>query len=176
MQNPSSRTKKSPGVWRDLALSCCALVAVVFAAALVSAADPCKVHKLEVPDPKTLKLGEGENVIASVDTERGKFEARVNVKNKLASEPRYFLGGKLLKETPESKVPKAQRDCLKNAERGASAYEDELKSSGRQAMSWVAPAAYTPARRCDVYVGCDDRGCCAFALCSGQGFIYCELF
>lgn len=63
-----------------LVLACLTLTAAV-------GSNTCKVHKLELPDPDTLKLPDGEHVIASVDTENGKFEARVSVKNRIASKP-----------------------------------------------------------------------------------------
>src|SRR5690242_18272185 len=93
-----------PGVLVVLMLACLTIAAAV-------APDKCKVHKLELPDPNTLKLPDGEHVIASADTENGKFEARVNVKNKVASKPRLYIGGMLLREARESEIPKDLLDC-----------------------------------------------------------------
>lgn len=178
MQIRSSHTKKLPGALRRPALICFALVAMVSATAMVSAVDTCKSIKLEIPDPKTLKLRDGDHVIAAVDTERGKLEARVNVKNNVAAEPRYFWGGKPLKDTPESEVPESLRDCLKNAGRTASASGNSFRTSAHHAMGWTAPASYVPpVGSCLITsYGCSGGFCCASATCyrsgggSGYGF------
>jgi hypothetical protein len=130
-----------------LALACFTL------AAAVPPVDRCKAHKLEIPDPGTLKLADGEHVIASVDTENGKFEARVSVKNKVASKPRFYIGGKLLNPARESEIPKEFRDCLKEAQRSASASRSPLENPAHGALAWLPPAA-SAAVSCRAWATC----------------------
>src|SRR3954462_9869336 len=72
-----------------------------------------KTYRMTLPDRATLKLADGEHKIGSVQTEHGSFEARVNVKGKDVSAPRFLVGGRALKEVSESTLPQGLRDCLK---------------------------------------------------------------
>lgn len=171
-------------VLQVLALLCCITLAVA-----IPAATDCKIYKLEVPDPVSLKLPDGEHTIAAVATDHGRFEARVNVKNKVASEPYYFLGGKLLKETRESEVPAELRDCLKK-ELTSSISGDWLEKAATASSGRFVPASYAPEpfRTCRTFAGCNSVPgdgehieCCAFAVCyfkngSSSQTSYCGIY
>ena len=154
MRNRSTQT----GLLVILALACLTLAAAV-------APDKCKVHKLELPDPDTLKLSDGEHVIASTDTENGKFEARVDVKNRVASKPRLYIGGKLLREAPESQIPKDMLDCLKESERTAWT-PGSLVDTTAHAFAWVSPAT-APKVSCIAFAECV-KGPWGGYACAGQ--------
>jgi hypothetical protein len=135
----------------------------------VPAATECRTHRLEVPDPATLSLKEGENVIAAVLTEGGRLEARVTVKDKVVSEPLFFIGGKLLNETPESQIPGPVRDCLKNAQKAAST-SGGFDSTTLHGLAWSAPAAFR-APKCVATATCAKNlaggyNCIAYACCT----------
>jgi hypothetical protein len=183
MANRSTQTWKSMGVLQVLALLCCLTLAVA-----IPAATDCKTYKLEVPDPASLKLSEGEHTIAGVATDHGRFEARVTVKNKEISEPHYFLGGKLLKPTPESEVPGDLRDCLKK-DLKRSAISGHLWENPTAASTRWMPASYVPEPTavCYTNVSCGApnffgrRQCCAAAYCrfsdgSGNLALYCGIY
>jgi len=160
---------KQTGVLMILALACLTLAAAV-------APETCKVHKLELPDPATLKLPDGEHVIASVDTENGKFEARVNVKNKVASKARLYVGGKLLSEARESEIPKDLLDCLKESEKTGSNSES-LVNTKAHAFAWVSPPTATTTT-CTAVAECvkgpfGGYACAGQVCCTGNG---CESF
>ena len=157
---------KQTGVLIILALACLTLAAAV-------APDKCKVHKLELPDPDTLKLPDGEHVIASADTENGKFEARVNVKNKVASKVRLYVGGKLLSEARESEIPKDFLDCLKESEKTGSNSGGLVNTTAR-AFASVSP----PTATCTAVAECvkgpwGGYACAGQVCCTGNG---CESF
>jgi hypothetical protein len=163
--NQSTRAKKSLNV-----LSIPALMAAL--ALMVFAADQCKTFKLEVPDPATLNLKDGEHVIAAVETDHGKFEARVIVKDKVASEPRLFIGRKLLEETPESRIPRPTRDCLESAEKAQNAAfscGSWLGNAARPTLDWIVPATYA-------VKGC--RIIKAWSRCAeaNPGYFYCVAY
>jgi len=167
MRSRSTQT----GAFVILALACFTLAAAV-------APDKCKVHKLELPDPETLKLPDGEHVIASVDTENGKFEARVNVKNKVASRPRLYIGGKLLREARESEIPKDLLDCLKESERTGS-NSGSLVDTAARAFGWVSPPP-SPRVACIAVAECVKGPwggyACGGQVCCTGNVIECENF
>jgi len=143
-------------------------------AAAVSAITECNVFKLSIPDPQTLKLKDGVHVIAASDTEQGKFEARVTAKSGVVSSPLYFLGGKLLKDVPESEVPASNRECVANAEKSAASAGKRIDPFGQSAMSWITPASYAPAASCLTFGSCAKQLngkylCCAHATCFING-------
>jgi len=146
--------------------------------AAVPAASVCKTFRLEVPDPAELKLQDGEQIIASTSTANGRLEARVTVKGGVASQPRYYLGGRLFEKVPESKVPAEIRECLKSSQRAQNA---GLPSSGllgsvRPSLSLVAPVAYAkePKIKCVVLSsGCLGSYCFATVCCEVGAFAEC---
>lgn len=139
MANRLTQTRKSMSVLQVPTLLCCLTLAVA-----IPAATDCKTYKLEVPDPASLKLPDGEHTIAAVATDHGRFESRVNVKNKVASEPHYFIGGKLLIETRESEVPADLRDCLKKELKTSSVSGDWLEKAAPASSGRIVPASYVP--------------------------------
>lgn len=175
MQSHSIQTTKSPGGMRSLFLVCVALIAVVSAANFVSAIVPCNVHRLEVPDPSDLKLKDGEHVLAAVDTEKGKFEARVNVKDKIASKPQFFIGGRLLRQVPEAEIPQPIRECVQNGGEDSRRSESEFPNLSQAADSRILATAPAPYRiRCTAVANCapqsDGKYLCAVKVCcSGAG-------
>jgi hypothetical protein len=170
-----NKTIKSLALLPILALVC-------FTALSVFAADPCKTSKLKVPDPATLNLKDGEHVIAAVETPNGKFEARVNVKGKVVSEPQFLIGGKALSKTPESQVPADLRECVKSAQQAQNAASPSgswlgnvaspsgswLGNATRPSFGFIAPVAYAK----DTFI------CVATASCSKavNGKYYCVAY
>jgi hypothetical protein len=143
--------------------------------------DKCDLFKLEVPDPRSAKLKDGDNVIAETNTSHGKFEARVNRRNNVNSEPQYFFNGRLLKPTAESEVPKEARECLKNADRTAALYGQGIDISTDDAAASILPASFAPAASCLTYGSCASTlngklQCCAYAKCWITGGSFGESF
>jgi hypothetical protein len=140
-----------------------------------SAAAQCNPFILNAPDPDSLKLKDGEHVIASAAHAKGKLEVRVNVKGGVASEPQFFLGGKLLNKTPESKVAKPILDCLKKQlPPGGS-----ISSSTDHIFDLFVQTAYARGCKPIVYgVECHDATsqCCALACCGNQCAIQCAYY
>ena len=131
----------------------------------VPAAAQCISGKLALPKLSSLTLSDGEHVIASTETGRGKLEARVRIRGKAVSDPSYFLGEQRMKDTPESKIPKSLRACFR-------AQRDSISFSGydllARASEWLVPSAH--AVNCGtqlVFWSCNDkeRKCCAWARC-----------
>jgi len=169
MSNHSTQTRKALATFRIPALVC-------FTALAVFAADPCKTIKLEVPDPATLNLKDGEHVIAAAETPNGRLEAHVSVKGKAVSAPRYSIGGRALREASESQIPSEFRDCLKSAQKAqnvAAPSENRLAIAARPALSFglVAPTASAKTAVCVVIATCGKAldgkyYCVAYACCS----------
>jgi hypothetical protein len=150
----------------------------VSSGAPVAVAAQCVPFKLDVADPATLSLQDGDYVIGAVDTERGKFEARVSVRGKVVSEHRFFLGGRLLRPTPESQVPPVIRACFQNAQFGAEPSGGWLATAARSIREWVEPTAEAVSGKCTVGGYCRDTSaahgyCCAVANCSGSIGFHC---
>ena len=57
-------------------------------------AGDCSTATLELPDLNVLKLADGDQVVATVMTERGKLEFHVHVAKGVASNPTFVLAGK----------------------------------------------------------------------------------
>ena len=165
MPNHVTRTKKSTVVLGILALVCLTLALAGPAAA------QCTPFKLDAPDPDSLKLPDGEHVIAAAAHAKGKLEVRVNVKGGVASGPQFFLAGKLLNVTPQSKVDKSILECLKKElPPGAS-----LSSLTDRIFDLFVQTADARVPKCVVYVECRDAvgQCCALACCGSQCAIRC---
>ena len=129
----------------------------------------CSSAGVQLANLDALKLTEGEQVVAMLETEHGKLEARVNVKGGVVSDPIYYIRGKLLAETPESKVTAAVRACL-NPKKTASVGESWYAG----ALDWLVPSAEAKACRARVLgSGCDGTICCAKAQCGRAIAIWC---
>jgi len=170
MSNNTTQVSKSIHVMTIMAM-------VLFTLALAhNAAAQCSPPlNLIVPDTDTLKLKDGEHVIASAAHAKGLLEVRVKVKGGVASEPQYFLGGKLLNVTPQSKVNKDILECLKkHLPPGAS-----LSSLTDRILDLFVQTAY--ARGCVAVVDaveCRDSvgQCCALAHCGSYYAIQCASY
>ncbi len=127
MPNHPSQTRKLMCVG---GVGILALVYTTLALAVPAAAAECRTYKMQAPDPNTLKLKDGEHVVASVGTVAGKLEARVTVKGNDVSDPRLFLGGKPLKDITESQIRKEVRECMQK-ETGALPSESWLAEAAR---------------------------------------------
>jgi len=157
------------------------LVCSTLALAVPAAAAECREYKMEHQDPNTLKLKDGEHVIASVDTVAGKLEARVSVKGKDVSDPRLFLGGKRLKDITESRIPKEVRECLPK-KTGALPSGSWIADAARSILDWIVPPAYA-ARLCLrwIYSSTCSRDldgkwyCVVSACCVTTGGTFCGL-
>lgn len=137
-----------------------ALLTLSFVVKPAEAAD-CSTAKLELPDLNALKLPEGDQVVATVMTARGKLEVQVHVAKGVASEPTFLIGGKALIRTPESKLPRSSRSCLRH----------EVLASHARVKVKIGMI-------CLIRSWCVDAGCCAIAECDGSGWTepYCEPF
>lgn len=104
-----------------------------------------KTYKKEMLDPATLK--DGEQSIGSIQTLLGSVEVRAVVKSKVASAPRFFLGGQQLTEVAPSALPSDLRECLKNAPAHGASPENWFAKAARSAADWVIPSAEAAAAR-----------------------------
>jgi hypothetical protein len=131
----------------------------------------CSAAQLVLPDLNALKLKDGESVVGMVETEAGKLEARVTVKDDSVSDADYYLRGKKLAETPESKIPKSMRACLNKSKRSSAS-----ESWFARVRDLLVPSAEA-AKRCIAHVvgrpGCDDTICCARACCGRACATWC---
>ena len=173
MQTQKPQTSKRLGSIRVvLGAVCLCLTAAVAGASI------CKTYRLDVPDPADLTLKDGEQVIASTSTPNGRLEARVTVKGGVASQPRFYLGGRLFETIPESKVPAEVRECLKSSQRAQNTFFSSglLSSVWTPAPNLVAPVAYTkePKTKCVILSsGCLGNYCFATACCEVGAFAEC---
>jgi hypothetical protein len=131
--------------------------------------DKCKVQTIELPDPANLP--DGEHVIKEADTDGGRFQAHITVKNKAASRPWFSIAGRRLRDISESQVPKDAKSCLDEAQRqsGIAASTKEPISITRFSNAF-APAPVTHCRV--VWVTCGEAldgsyYCVAKACCNG---------
>jgi len=165
MSNHATQVRKSIHM-----ITIIAMVLLSLALAHTAAAQ-CKPFILESPDTDTLKLKDGEHVIASAAHPKGKLEVRVNVKGGVASEPQFFLAGKLLNVTSQSKVNKDILECFKKEmPAGAS-----LSSLTDRIFDLFVQTADARVPKCIVFVECRDSvgQCCALACCGSQCAIRC---
>jgi hypothetical protein len=125
------------GVLPTLVASCLMLGV----AAQAGAECTTKSYKLSLPDSASVKLPDGEHTLGSVQTAHRSFEARVNVKGKVASGRRFFIGGRLLRDVSESTLPEGLRDCLKNAPATPSTPETWVATAVRSALDWIVVPA-----------------------------------
>lgn len=152
-------------------------IPVLCAMALVSGVRAeCDNRPLALPDLETLNLPEGEHVVVARDSLKGKIEARVTVKNKVVSQPVYYLGGKRLIPTPESKVPKTILDCLKKGH-AASSCESWFGNLARTTLNLIVPDAEAAMTKCVIKsASCNQNMCCALACCGTSCAVGCALY
>jgi len=136
-QEEGSRMRKEPTETRSafpiLVLACLTLGLTTQARAECTS----KTYNLSLPDRATLKLPDGEHSIGSVQTAHGSLEARVSVKGKDVSAPRFLIAGRPLREVSESALPQGLRDCLKKP----STPDSWMAKAIRSTLDWlVAPA------------------------------------
>lgn len=139
------------------------------------AADPCssKTYELNVPDAATLKLKDGVHTIAAVKMETGKLEVRVRVKGIEISENEFWANGKLLKEMPESSIPKDLRRCLTPA-KASLAPGTLVEEAARVLSGWLEREAEARNTRCvykvtaTCYQYAAGKYWCAYHVCCGS--------
>lgn len=152
-------------------LSRFATIAVIYAAAttaVVALAAECKVFTLEVPDTDTMKFEDGEHVVASARTHKGLLEAKVLVRARKAAAAQYYIGGKLMRPTPDDRVPAEIQECLGIRKAALSSPIDWLATAGRSVRDFLEPplAAFT----CRTTCSCSQTTCCCLAKCgAGRG-------
>jgi hypothetical protein len=139
-----------------------------------------KSYKLSLPDRATLKLADGEHAIGSLQTEHGSLEARVTVKGKDISVPRFLIGGRSLREVSESALPQGLRDCLKNAPAVPTKPETSVSKVIRSALDWiVAPAQAATVSHTQTedwyftelcFKGTNSTQTCTYRVCVSNGF------
>ncbi len=140
------------------------------------AADPCssKTYELNVPDPATLHLKDGEHTIASVNTDQGKFEARVRVKGGVVSDDGFWANGKRLKEGRESDLKPELLKCLKAQKASLSSSEGWIASAAQFASSLVEHSAEAKLSHCllkvtaTCYQHSPGHYFCAYRVCCGS--------
>jgi hypothetical protein len=126
----------------------------------------CETSELTIPDLDGTALGEGEHVIGEAQTPRGKLEVRVSVKNKVISDPTFLIGGKRLKKTKYSKVPKDIRACLKEQSKKSAITAYQKIAFADQLQHLYSPRLDVAFRgRCKVTASCSQYVCCALAIC-----------
>jgi hypothetical protein len=150
-------------------------------ATVILVAAECEVLNLNlsVPDPATLKLSDGDHVIASAPATKGRLEVKVTVKGKDISENRYYLGGRLMRNTPETAVPKEVRECGAPKRSAFPSVQGWLASAGRALRDWLETpleARTTPCvildQKCGDAVG-GGGYCCVLVRCGGATGHYC---
>jgi len=164
------RTRPVLKAARVLAPPCVMLVAIVTLAA------ECKIFKLELPETDTLALNDGERVLGSTTTEAGKFEARVTVRARVVSPPRFYIRGKLMTATPEAQIPPELRECLRKTESAALPNRGWLANLLPSLRDWIETP--THAYKCKtVILGCVKTIggwiCCAKSTCGGSSATAC---
>jgi hypothetical protein len=143
-------------------------IAVVYAAAVVALAAECKVFTLEVPDTDTMKFEDGEHVVASARTDKGLLEAKVLVRARKAAAAQYYIGGRLMRPTPEERVPAEIQKCLGIRKATLSSPLDWLANAGRTVHDFLEPPL--AAFKCRTSCSCSQTTCCCLAICgSGRG-------
>ena len=173
MANYPKKLRQCKGVLRTLGLVCVTLGLAVHAAAECTT----KTYTLDVPDATTLKLKDGDHTVAAVATEHGKLEARVTVKGKVVSEPRLFIGGKLLKEISESQILEPVRGCAQKAgllQKAGLSAESWIARVVYGALNWIMPTAYARTEACIYKVtafcgkALDGSYYCIYYVCCGS--------
>ena len=97
---------------------------------------------MESVDLTSLEQGkDGQHVIASRTTPAGKLEARITVKDKVASRPGLFLNGQPLKPISEAEIPEAIRACIKRRSEAPSGFTSCGASVARARLDFVVSTA-----------------------------------
>ena len=162
-----------PGWLRRLAIVVAVCSATMTAAVVL--AEDCKLFTLDVPDTETLRLADGEHVVASTRTDKGPLEAKVVVRAGKASAAQYYIGGKLMRPTPEQRVPGDIRSCLGLEKRGGMATPLHLLGdASRSVRDFFEPPL--EAFRCRVSCHCNQNTCCCLAKCGEARGVDCVGF
>ena len=161
-------TLRAPRTWIGKVAATGIVYAATMAGAILLAAE-CKVFTLDVPDTDTLRLEDGEHVVASARTDKGLLEAKVVVRARKASAAQYYIGGKVMRPMPEERVPADIQKCLGIGQRGAaSSPVDWLGHAGRTIRDFIEPPL--EAFKCRTSCSCSQTTCCCLAICgSGRG-------
>ena len=154
-----------------LALTLMVYCATMTAAVLVAA--DCKVFDLESPDPGTLSLKDGEHVIASTATPGGKVEVRVVVKGKDISDNQLYLGGKLMRPTPEARVPGDIQPCLGIKKTEMPSPIGWIASAATAVRNVVEAPVEARSPKCRFKCSCNQNTCCCIAFCGGGSGVGC---
>jgi hypothetical protein len=100
-----------------------------------------KTYKIDLPDPATMKLSDGEHTIGSVRTTLGTLDVRVTVKSKDISQPFYTVAGQRLTVVSASSLPADLRECMKEAGASAPSLDTWLSRVTRSALDWIVVPA-----------------------------------
>jgi hypothetical protein len=156
----------------------------VFVTLAGSAASPCssKTYELNVPDPATLKLKDGEHVIAAVGTDHGKLEVRVQVKGGVISDNEFWANGKRLKEGQESDLRPEVLKCMKTLGASLPPSEGWVAEAARAASSLIENSAEAKNNKnpcllkvtATCYQSSPGTYFCAYRICCGNN-CYIEL-
>lgn len=162
----------------QLIVSICFVLGLTFQAAAQSSTVQalgvqCSTGQLKLADLNALKLPEGEQVIGMLETEYGKLEARVDVNGGIVADPKYYIRGKLLTVSPESKIPKPLRACVAPGKRSSAG-----GTGSASLLNWIVRSAEAmDKRRCIVIAsGCFGGVCCAYGCCSGSCATACAFY
>ncbi len=165
---------KTTGPRRLGALAATVVVYCVTMALAVAVAADCRIFELESPDPQTLRLKDGEHVIASKAITGGKVEVKVVVRGKDISPAQLYLGGKPMKLTAEDRVPKDIGECLGGNKRSAVfAPVDWLSSAARGLLDLVETPVEAFKGKCTYKCSCNQNTCCCLANCGGSTGVGC---
>ncbi len=159
------RRISGPKGWWARVATIVAMYCATTVAAVVLAAE-CKVFTLEVPDTETMKLEDGEHVVASARTDKGLLEAKVVVRARKAAAAEYYIGGRLMRPTPDERVPGEIQECLGLKKAAAASPIDWLAAAGRTLHDFLEPPLL--AAKCNVSCACSQTTCCCLAKC-GRG-------
>lgn len=132
-------------------------------------------YEMNVPDAKTLKLNDGEHKLAEVDTKFGKLEARVKVRDAVASPARYYLGGKPLKpiKDPHKELPAEAQRCLQSA---AVSWQRLVVGAARWLADTLVPPAHAAVYTFKVVYTYCTKGECAYVLECNSGGRFCGYY
>jgi hypothetical protein len=175
-----TKIAKAMAFFTTLILTCMTAKLVAAESQSDTAKVPCKVQRIDLPDFATMKLPDGEHVIAGANTEKGKLEVRVVVKKDMVTGPDFYIGGKRLKRTPAERIKPPLLDCLEEGlqcppRQATAPPSDGWFSTAVQGMfAWILPSAEARFFRCYVMsTSCYDNDCCVATCCSSDRSFEC---
>jgi hypothetical protein len=134
---------------------------------------------VDIPELNAAKLGNGDHIVAQTMTPRGQLQVHVSVKGKRISNPKFYIGGRLLKKTSMRHVPKDIRDCLHSSKEKAAALPGpQIAFLGSlEKLRLYSPRTDVVFKgRCKVKTSCNQSICCALATCGSAQAVWCEGF